>query len=145
MSPKTGAARARPAIVALQGPSPKPKAFSIVAEQIWGDGWVLGNGRDKGCIEGGFWEGALKGIQICVRSRGGRLNTSSGFMVFKKGFGRQYPSRKEVQIDSEICLWRGRSRFEEKFCQEASKAFRGVSTMQSRLWLDGKQELGPKF
>ena len=48
-------------------------------------------------------------------------------------FGRQYPSRKEVQIDSEICLWRGRSRSEDKFCQEASKAFRGVSTMQSRL------------
>ena len=74
------------------------------------------------------------------------LSTSSGFMVLKKYvFGRQDPSRKEVQFDSEICLWRGRSRSEDKFCQEASKAFRGVSTMQSRLWLGGKQELGPKF
>ncbi len=73
------------------------------------------------------------------------VSTSSGFMVLKKCSGRQDPSRKEVQIDSEICLWRGRSRSEDKFCQEASKAFRGVSTMQSRLWLGGKQELGPKF
>ena len=53
--------------------------------------WVLGNGRHKGCIEDGFWEGALKGIQICVRSWGGRLNTSSGFMVFKNGVWATIP------------------------------------------------------
>ena len=73
------------------------------------------------------------------------LILAAALWCLKKGFGRQYPSRKEVQIDSEICLWRGRSRSEDKFCQEASKAFRGVSTMQSRLWLGGKQELGPKI
>ena len=74
------------------------------------------------------------------------VSTSSGFMVLKYVFGRQDPSRNRKYSLTLRFVCGGVVRgLETNSAKKQAKHSRGVLTMQSRLWLGGKQELGTKF